>query len=98
MVSWWRCTKERDERRSVYFNGNLRVVNYMSVTLLGEYTHIFSVARQAEEEQSLMEGGSFQYDSQAPSHVTSIGFTPVGGTPFQKNRSHPFAVNRCQRW
>ncbi len=27
-------------------------------------------------------GGSFQYDSRAPSRVTSIGFTPVGGTPF----------------
>ncbi len=29
--------------------------------------------------------GSFQYDSRAPSRVTSIGFTPVGGTPFQEH-------------
>ncbi len=36
-------------------------------------------------------GGSFQYDSRAPSRVTSIGFTPMEGMPFQyvlKNKIH----------
>ncbi len=28
-------------------------------------------------------GGSFQYDSRAPSRVTSIGFTPMDGMLFQ---------------
>ncbi len=29
-------------------------------------------------------GGSFQYDGRAPSRVTSIGFTPMEGMPFQR--------------
>ncbi len=76
---------ERDKRRSVYLmvKAELSVtcrlhVGCMSGTLLGEQ-YLFCCA---EEKHSLM-GGSFQYDSRAPSRVTSISFTPVGGTPFQ---------------
>ncbi len=31
----------------------------------------------------MLHGGSFQYDSRAPSCVISIGFTPIEGMPFQ---------------
>ncbi len=31
----------------------------------------------------MLHGGSFQYNSRAPLCVTSIGFTPIEGMPFQ---------------
>ncbi len=33
--------------------------------------------------ETIAHGGLFQYDSRAPSRVTSIGLAPVEGMPFQ---------------